>query len=588
MQSIARTLLLILGSGCTVGAPSGFSNGDHWTFPLVGPLEDGLLITPGRVHGHGPYLFAIDPDANVTALDAEVVRAAGLRSGIGPKRVDESDTGQNRFYAEMLDLEIADLKVERRDAMVFTTGFYDTEGRRISGIIGRDVLADSLVFGFDRDQGIATLSTVKAFKPPPDATAISYENVFGRSNNVSGKDPPPVVTSRGGGGLAGRAVAGPEQAAVPARLQDKERVGVNLPDITPMPRRLVTARIGDASFAMHLDLGATVSQLRQDSWSKAGVTPADFKLRVVDEAMTARDITAEGRAAHVAVGGTSSHATFAPYIERRFLPAPIDGSLGLDFFEPYAVYANWDTSTYLLKPRGDAAATTTARLGRWGSYLPACAHPGCVTAQLAPFGDGVALAVVRDPEAANKDLELLLTVTAPGKSARRLVVELPRAIDKVSGVLSADYRDAAIAVLDASPFPRDCGNQGGCIVPLGADVIAGFEPPLRDPSQGPAEPVVRSPPMVKLVKLDKLHRLTGEPQIAPSATAAGQPVAAAIVKLCLGADGKVESTKLVKSSNVAAYDEELQATIKTTWTFEPFETDGQPAPVCTQVTFGAH
>ena len=587
MQSIARALILILWCGCTVGAPAGFSSGDHWTFPLVGPLEGGLLITPATVHGHGPYLFAIDPDANVTALDAELVQAAGLRSGIGPKRVDESDTGQNRFYAEMLDLQIADLKVERRDAMVFTTGFYDTEGRRISGIIGRDVLADSLVFGFDRDQGIVTLSTVKAFKPPPDATAISYENVFGRSNNVSGKDPPPIVTNRGSSGLAGRASVDAQQAAVPARLQDKERVGVNLPDITPMPRRLVTAQIGGASFAMHLDLGSTVSQLRQASWTKAGVAPADFKLRVVDEAMTARDITAEGRAAHVAVGGAQSHATFAPYIERRFIPAVIDGSLGLDFFEPYAVYANWDASMYLLKPRGDAAATTNARLGRWGSYLPPCAHPGCVTTELAPFGDGVAIVVTRDPAATNKDLEILLAVTAaPGKPALRLVVELPRAIDKVAGALSTDYRSAAISVLDVSPFPRDCGNQGACIVPLGPDAIAGFEPPLRDAGQGPAEPVQRSP---AIVKVDKLHRLTGEPQIAPSAAAAaGQPVAAAIVKLCLGADGKVESTKLIKSSNVPAYDEDLQATIKTTWTFEPFEADGKPAPVCTQVTFVAH
>ena len=45
VQSTTRALLLVL-AGCSVGAPSGFSGGDHWTFPLVGPLEDGLLITP--------------------------------------------------------------------------------------------------------------------------------------------------------------------------------------------------------------------------------------------------------------------------------------------------------------------------------------------------------------------------------------------------------------------------------------------------------------------------------------------------------------------------------------------------------------
>jgi hypothetical protein len=54
---------VLVAAGCTVGAPPGFSAGENWTFPLVGPLENGLLITPATVKGHGPYLFAIDPDA---------------------------------------------------------------------------------------------------------------------------------------------------------------------------------------------------------------------------------------------------------------------------------------------------------------------------------------------------------------------------------------------------------------------------------------------------------------------------------------------------------------------------------------------
>ena len=33
-------------------------------------------------------------------------------------------------------------------------GTFDREGRRIHGVIGRDIIADSLVFGFDRDQGV--------------------------------------------------------------------------------------------------------------------------------------------------------------------------------------------------------------------------------------------------------------------------------------------------------------------------------------------------------------------------------------------------------------------------------------------------
>jgi TonB family protein len=544
VKTIVCAFALILGS-CTVGAPRGFSAGDHWTFPLVGPLEDGLLITPVRVHGHGPYLFAIDPDASVTAIEDAVAQEAGLRSGIGPKRIDETNTGQNRFYAEVIDLEIAGLAIERRDAMVFPAGFYDAEGRHISGIIGRDVLADSLVFGFDRDHGIATLSTVKAFTPPPGAIAVAYETLSFPS------------------------------------VSDKE--------IPPPPRRIASSRIGGATFTMHLDLGATVSQLREAGWSKAGlaagdITAAGGELRIVDEAATVRRVASIGRAPSVVLGAATSHASFVPYVERRF-PVPADGALGLDFFQPYAVYANWDTSTYLLKPRGDAAATTVARLGRWGAALPACASPGCVSTELAASGEGAALRVVRDAAAANRDLELLLAVApAGGKPVRRLVVALPRAVDRVIGLLSADYLGAAVTVLDASPFPRSCSDGGGCIIPLEPEAPTRLAGALPSAAAAPVE----AAPMT--VPLDKLHRRTGEPAILPSAAVrgGGKPVGAAIIRLCLSAGGTVESVKVVKSSNVPAYDDEIQAAIKTTWTFEPVEIAGKPVPVCTQVTFIGH
>ena len=86
----------ILAAGCTTGVPGGFSNGDRWTFPLVGPLEDGLLVTPVSVRGHGPYLFAIDPDALVSAVDTQVVRDAHLWTGQGPRRTDETWTSRPR------------------------------------------------------------------------------------------------------------------------------------------------------------------------------------------------------------------------------------------------------------------------------------------------------------------------------------------------------------------------------------------------------------------------------------------------------------------------------------------------------------
>jgi len=550
-------LALIAVTGCTVGTPVGFSNGDHWTFPLVGPLEDGLLVTPVSVHGHGPYLFAIDPDANVTAIDKQVAVETALQMGIGPRRIDETDTGQPRIYAELLDLKVGGLTINRRDAMVFPVGFYDTEGRHLSGILGRDVLADSLVFGFDRDQGIATLSTIKAFTPPPDAVAIKYQNV----------SPEASAVARVG-------------TVTPSRLNVAE--GTQAADVVPVPRRLAAVQIGDATFTMHLDLGAAVSQLREPLWSKAGIAPAAVKLRLVDEAASAREVSTAGISTDVRLGDTKTAlTTFVPYIEKRFVTESVDGALGLDSFQPFAVYANWDRGIYYLKARGDAASTTTARLGRWAAALPTCPHLGCVTAELAATDAGVMLSVARDAEAANRSLEVLLGVTSARDTLLApLVVELPSGTDKLTSTAPEGYMGKTLAVLDVSPFPRECAGGGGCVFSLGVQLA-------RD-----AQPAPQGPPPPTTVLVNKLHRLTGDPAIPPSddvqKAAAGTAIAVAIVRVCLTADGKVDAAKVVKSSGVPAYDAQLLRTIQATWTFEPVEADGKPAPVCTQVTFVPH
>jgi len=95
---------LIAPVGCGGGgAPSGFSKGDRWTFPLVGPLEDGVLLAPATVHGKGPYLFAIDPDAGISAIDQQVAADAGLTTSRGPSLLDETGAEAMRAYAELID-----------------------------------------------------------------------------------------------------------------------------------------------------------------------------------------------------------------------------------------------------------------------------------------------------------------------------------------------------------------------------------------------------------------------------------------------------------------------------------------------------
>ena len=445
---------LVIGSaaGCTTGTPSGFSKGDHWVFPLVGPLEDGVLIAPAMVHGKGPYLFTIDPDANISGIDKQVADEAGLTTSRGPTLLDETGAEQMRGYAELVDLQLGTLTIERRQVMLVPSDFYNTDGRRVNGVLGRDVLADALVFGFDRDQGIATLVTPETFTPPPSAIAVAYDTVA--------VDPVLMATISGHGG-----------AMDSSNTDDASRIGVvtrsNGPAIDPTPpvRRVAAAQIGGATFSMHLDLGGAVSELREPLWAKAKLAAADVKLRLVDEVATVREVTRAAVATDAALGAARApRITLAPYIDKRFAAARVDGVLGLDFFRPYAVYANWSKRTYYLKPRGDAAATAVARIGRWGAALPVCPHPGCVTATLTDTTGGTRLDIVRDPPAARRALEVRIGVTAAaGKSAAALVVELPADVDKITGGVPANYEGATLAVLDVSPFTRPCDSKEGCV-----------------------------------------------------------------------------------------------------------------------------
>jgi hypothetical protein len=441
-------------AGCSGATPAGFSKGDHWALPLVGPLEDGLLITPGTVRGKGPYLFLIDPDANITVIDQQIATEAGLRTGGGPVRVDEAATEQARGYAELEDLQLGGgLTLGTRQVMLVPSDFYNAEGRRVNGVIGRDVIADALVFGIDRDQGIATLATAEFFKAPPDAVKVSYELL---GIDISAM---PAATGQGGR-MEGSSVEDASRAGTITRSASKRL------DVSPLPRKIAQATIGGQKLQMHLDLGAVVSELRETLWPKVGANPAEVKLRLVDEVATVREVASAAIADRVEVGAAkASHVTLAPYADKRFAISRVDGSLGLDFFQPYAVFASWDNRTLYLKPRGDAAATTAARLGRWGAAIPTCPHPGCVTVSLATGEGGTKLDIVRDPVAAKRALEIRLGVTpAAGKVAAPLVVEMPATVDSISGGVPENYTGATLTVLDVSPFTRPCSdNTSGCV-----------------------------------------------------------------------------------------------------------------------------
>lgn len=421
----AALLAVAAAAACTSGPPPGFSGGqgDRWTFPLVGPMEDDLLLAPVSIAGRGPFLFAIDPDANVSIIDEEIVRKLDLRIGKGPARLDETDTQQTRFYAEILQLELGSLIVTQQQMMVTGKDSFDMNGRRIAGVIGRDILADSLVVGFDREHGLGYLTTVKAFTPPPGATKLSW-------------------------------------AQLDSRVQNAE--------VVPMPRRLVTATIGDKTFHMHLDLGAAHSELREAAWPAAGLTGTPLRTATIDEVGTAHRKEAIALAPAVAVGElVAQNVAFVPFTDKRWPDEEIDGTLALDFLRGYSTWIHWDSRSYYLAPRTPVPAKE--RIARWEDEVPAfgkCSTPGCVKIRVVdPMAGkaleegkphpGVVLVVERDPVAVGFDLEIVLEAK-DRPTTPRVLVALPASATRAMQQLKGDFVGATLEVVDASPFPRAC------------------------------------------------------------------------------------------------------------------------------------
>ena len=422
MRSLPLACLLSL-SACAFGAPPGFSAGDTWTMPLVEPLSGGRLLTIVRVEDRGPYVFAIDPDAPLTTVDPEVVTRGEFRAQLGPRRVDEGDTSHPTFYAELTDMRVGDLSVSLVHVAVSEAHAFDDDGRRIHGVLGRDVIADSLVFSFDRDRGVAWLTTQEAFQPPADASMIGYRKAWAR--------------------------------------------------VQAVPRRLAKVNVDGHEVDLHLDLGEKVSTLVPQYWDKTGLRPIEWHLTMIDEVGTHHDVDKLGIAERVEVGGIERTGLgFASYADKRFWWGRFDGSLGLDFLRPYVVAADWHHSTLYLTPRKPATASRTVRLSRWN--MPACAEPGCVRLPLAPATAALpaeprpTLQIRRDPASTGPLSVIVHATSRAGRTLPPFELVLPSNVTSLHTSLDSMYGDATLEVVDASPFPRMCGNPSGCVIALQA------------------------------------------------------------------------------------------------------------------------
>src|SRR5690349_23048561 len=129
MRSIVAFAFALPLTACAIGAPPGFSEGDTWTLPLVEPQQGGRLLTPVTIEGRGPYLFAIDPDAEMTTVDPDVLRGTDFRVFQGPRRLDEQDTTHPTFYTRVTHLQAGDLTISLLRVAEAEAHAFDTDGR---------------------------------------------------------------------------------------------------------------------------------------------------------------------------------------------------------------------------------------------------------------------------------------------------------------------------------------------------------------------------------------------------------------------------------------------------------------------------
>jgi hypothetical protein len=475
LTSLSMIAIAAVTASCSIGAPPGFSEGTRWTFPLVDPLDDGLLVTPVFIKGKGPFLFAIDPDANVSIIDERVAIAAGLRvdRGYTTRLWGEDGERRIRFNAEVRDLQVGNLYVEVRRALMVPHETLSASGRDIMGVLGRNVIADSLVFGFDRDRGIAWLQTEPTFTPPAGSTRLDY-------SPTSTYTP---ITQK----LFSYGRDEPDEPNTPNMSSFDGRTGV-----TDNKAELAIAHVslGGHDRIVNVQLGSAITRLRAAVADALGVS-GPTRTAVEFDAIGARRTLAVSGSVQIAVGqAVNDHVAVAQYVDHSELPSNalfFEGSLGLDFFAPFQVNADWGRHAFYLTPR-DPSSQTALRLGRW-PVIASCAHPGCVTATVvtptirpsAPPSD-VDGAAAFAPAAASAPPAMLTSVLHVTRDAGTttaleirlravghtdlpdLVAELPGGVRDVLAPMRGAAAGAQYEVIDASPFAGRCPGDGGCVI----------------------------------------------------------------------------------------------------------------------------
>lgn len=173
------------------------------------------------------------------------------------------------------------------------------------------------------------------------------------------------------------------------------------PTVVSLPLRregdseVVTVDLGGVPVDLVVDTGAFASTLPESVGLRAGLEARGLALPTVLRSVAGQVLVRQvflGKARLGALGEVPLELAALTSVGRR---APY-GLLGLDVLSRYSVRVEPGKRLWL-KPRKDVAETVRERLARW-SFLPGCAHPGCLVTTLEESKEDAVLAVTYEAD----------------------------------------------------------------------------------------------------------------------------------------------------------------------------------------------
>lgn len=143
---------------------------------------------------------------------------------------------------------------------------------------------------------------------------------------------------------------------------------------------------------------------------------------------------------------------------------------------------------------------------------------------------------------------------------------------------------------------EDLGIEGGIEGGVAGGVIGGVVGGVLEGVPGgvideppPPPPAPEKPRVVTQVAVEA-QRIAGEKNIQPDDTTKiqmqrdGKSRIVATYRMCLTKSGDIANINMAKSSGYPEYDRKINSKMRE-WRYRPFVVNGQPAPVCTSITF---